>query len=128
MAIGVLQVELEIDDALSLKDKRRIVNSLKDRLHHEHMVSVAETASQDNPRLATLGIVLAASDARYAQSVLQRILNKLQQHRDCVLSDHDLRVLTGDTPGYNPGATPGDSASEPQSPDDPDDENDEPSH
>jgi uncharacterized protein YlxP (DUF503 family) len=42
MTIGVLQLELRIGDAMSLKDKRRVIKSLKDRIAHGHNVSIAE--------------------------------------------------------------------------------------
>ena len=41
MTIGVLQLEIGIGDAMSLKDKRRVVKSLKDRIAHGHNVSIA---------------------------------------------------------------------------------------
>ena len=95
MIIGILQLELTIDGSESLKDKRRVIASLKDRLHREHQVSVAEVAQQDNRRVARLGIALAAGDVPYCQSVLDRILDKVQMHRQCVLSDHSVEILTG---------------------------------
>ncbi len=95
MVIGVLQVELAIDGATSLKDKRRVVASVKDRLHREHQVSVAEIGSSDDFRTAVLGIVMAASDVTYCQSVLDRILNKVRDARGCVLGDHTREILTG---------------------------------
>ncbi|HIB63657.1 MAG TPA: DUF503 family protein, partial [Phycisphaerales bacterium] len=39
MIVGVMQVEIAIDWSQSLKDKRRVVKSLRDTLHHHHMVS-----------------------------------------------------------------------------------------
>jgi len=95
MVIGILQVELSIDWATSLKDKRRVVNSLKDKLHRKHMVSVAEVADQDNCRVARLGIVLASSSVPHAQSSLDRIVDKLRNARDCVLADHAIELLSG---------------------------------
>jgi len=95
MVIGILQVELAIDGSRSLKDKRRVVSGLKDRLHREHQVSVAEVGSQDDRELATLGVVLAASDVPYCQSVLDRVLEKVRLTRDCVLRDHMVEILTG---------------------------------
>lgn len=95
MVVGILQVELSVDDAVSLKDKRRVVASLKDRLHREHQVSVAEVDSLDDPCTAVLGIVLACNDVARCQSVLDRILDKLSQCSDCVLSDHRKEILTG---------------------------------
>ncbi len=98
MVIGVLQVELTIPGSENLKDKRRVVLSLKTKLHQEHMVSVAETGTLDSVRTATLGIVLAATDVSFAQSVLSNIQRKIQSHRDCVLADASLQFLTGIDP------------------------------
>lgn len=95
MVVGILQIELALDWAQSLKDKRRVVRSLKDRLHREHQVSVAEVQSQQHARTATLGIALAASDVRHAQSVLDHILAKVSHQKDCVLRDHRQEILTG---------------------------------
>ena len=95
MIVGILQVELSIDWAQSLKDKRSVVASIKDQLHHEHMVSVAEVGALDDCRTAMLGIVMASSDLSKCMSVLDRIVDKLRVHRDCVLADHKMELLTG---------------------------------
>ena len=95
MVIGVLQVELTIDASQSLKDKRRVVKSIKDKLHREHQVSVAEVGQLDNQNIAVLGITMASNDVAYTQSVLDRILDKLKNQRDCYLSDHNKQILTG---------------------------------
>ena len=95
MIVGILQVELTIDAARSLKDKRRVVSSVKDRLHREHQVSVAEVAALDNQRIAVLGITMASNSVAYCQSMLDRILNKLHTQKDCHVSDHQTQILTG---------------------------------
>ena len=95
MVVGILQIELGIAWASTLKDKRSVVRSLKDRLHREHQVSVAEVDSLDNPRSAVLGIVMAASDLKYCQSALDKLLDKLRRGRDFELQDHKLEILTG---------------------------------
>lgn len=95
MVIGILQVELTIDQARSLKDKRRVVSGVKDRLHREHQVSVAEVDAMDNPHHAILGITMASNSVQYCQSTLDRILDKLRAKRDCYVSSHDIQILTG---------------------------------
>ncbi len=95
MVVGILQIELAIEWAGSLKDKRRVVNSLKDRLHREHQVSVAEVEALDEPRRAIIGITLAANSVPRAQSVLDRLLEKLGTHPDCYVSDHRIEILSG---------------------------------
>lgn len=95
MVIGILQVELAIEHAESLKDKRSVVRSLKDRLHREHQVSVAEVDALEEHRRAMLGIAIVGSDVSYIQSVLDRIVDKLREGRDFVLADQDVQILTG---------------------------------
>jgi uncharacterized protein YlxP (DUF503 family) len=95
--VGILQVELAIDGAQSLKDKRRVVSSVKARLHRQHQVSVAEVGTLDEHTRATLGIVMAASDVGVCQSMLDRIMDQLRQQRDCYVSDHSKQILTGMT-------------------------------
>ena len=95
MIVGILQVELSIDHARSLKDKRRVVSSLKDRIHREQQVSVAEVDAHDVHTLARLGVAVASSSVPHCQGVLDRVLAKIRHHRDCVLSDHTTEILTG---------------------------------
>lgn len=95
MVIGVLQVELLIDGPESLKDKRRVVSSLKDRLHREHQVSVAEVDAQDDMTTAVLGITMASTSVPHAQGVLDGVLNKLRDGRGWSLGDHCAQVITG---------------------------------
>ena len=95
MVIGVLQFDLLIHDAQSLKDKRRVVSSLKDRLHREHQVSVAEVALQDNRSIARLGLALVGSDGGYVGQTLDRITAKLRETPDAELGDVSREIIQG---------------------------------
>ncbi|WP_428389640.1 DUF503 domain-containing protein [Mucisphaera sp.] len=95
MVVGILQLELTIEGAVSLKDKRRVVRSLKDRLHHDHRVSVAEVGHQDVHQTALLGVALASSDVTTAQSVLDKLVDRIRIGRGYVLSDHRIEILSG---------------------------------
>ena len=95
MVVGILQIEIKVDGSRSLKDKRRVVVGLKDRLHREHQVSVAEVDGLDNPTTAVLGITMASNDARHCQSTLDRLLDKIRFGRDYEMIDHKLEILTG---------------------------------
>ncbi|UCD24598.1 MAG: DUF503 domain-containing protein [Gemmatimonadota bacterium] len=70
MVVGVATWELHLAGCRSLKDKRRILKSLKDRLHRRLNVSVAETAHQDTWQRAELTCCVVATDRRQAESVL----------------------------------------------------------
>ncbi len=96
MIVGILQVELTIDAARSLKDKRRVVASVKETLHREHQVSVAEVDALEDHHRAILGVTMASNSATQCQSTFDRILAKLKVKRDCYLSDHRTEILTGE--------------------------------
>ena len=73
MVVGVIAWELEIFGAQSLKEKRSVVKSLKDRLHDRFNVSVAETGQQDVWQRAELTDCVVAGEQRHADSVLQSL-------------------------------------------------------
>lgn len=97
MKIAILQFELLIDGAFSLKDKRRVVRSLKDRLHREHLVSVAEVGSQDVWNLATMGLAAVSGDAAYLASMMDRIEEKLASFPDARLGSISREILDVDS-------------------------------
>jgi len=74
MYIGVLEIEILIDESFSLKDKRSIVKSIKDRLHRERMVSVAEVAAQHHQRFAVLGVCVCAPSSDRARESLESVV------------------------------------------------------
>lgn len=108
MIIGILQFELLIHGSESLKDKRRVVRSVKDRLHREHQVSVAEIATQDSLNVATLGLAFVGSDGRHVGEVLDQITAKLRAVPDAELGDVSRELLRGRA-GEISGQTPADA-------------------
>jgi hypothetical protein len=72
-AIGVLTLELRIESSHSLKEKRHVVQSLKERLRHKFNVSVAEIAHQDLWQRATVAAVTVSSDRENAEKVLRSV-------------------------------------------------------
>jgi uncharacterized protein len=93
MVIGILQFELLIRGAESLKDKRRVVSSLKDKLHREHQVSVAEVALQDRIGAARMALALVGSDGKHVGQTLDRITTKLRALGDAELGSVSREVL-----------------------------------
>jgi uncharacterized protein YlxP (DUF503 family) len=70
MVVGVIDWELEIHGCQSLKEKRSVLKSLKDRLHNRLNVSVAETGHQDVWQRAELTACVVSTERRHADSVL----------------------------------------------------------
>ena len=75
MTIGVLQLELGVIDAMSLKDKRRVIKSIKDRIAHAHNVSIAEVGALDEHRRSILGVAMVSNDSRYVEGALSKLVD-----------------------------------------------------
>jgi len=72
-SVGVLTLELRLENSFSLKDKRQVVRSLKDRLRRKFNVAVAEIDYQDLWQRAALAAVTVSSDHNYAEKLLQSV-------------------------------------------------------
>jgi uncharacterized protein YlxP (DUF503 family) len=70
VVVGVRTWELHLAGCQSLKDKRRVVRSLKDRLHQRFNVSAAEVDHQDLWQRAALACSVVTTDRRHAEEVL----------------------------------------------------------
>lgn len=71
MIVGLMTWELHLEGCHSLKDKRHVVKSLKDRLHQRFNVSAAETGHHDVWQRAELSACVVATDRRHAEEVLR---------------------------------------------------------
>ena len=78
MAVGVCTVELYMPDGHSLKSKRQILMSLKDRLRGKFNVSVAEVGDQELWQKAVLGIACVANERSYVTQVLDQAVNVIR--------------------------------------------------
>jgi len=81
MVIGVCQVELLIAEASSIKDKRRVVRSVVQRLRSKFNVAVAEVEGLDSWYSARLGIVCVSNESSHAASMISSVLAWLEAER-----------------------------------------------
>jgi len=93
MHVGILQIELGIGDAMSLKDKRRVVLSLKDRIAHGHNVSIAEVGALDEHRRAILGIAMVSKDKAYVEGGLTKLVDFIRMTTSVNLIDYSIEIL-----------------------------------
>jgi len=93
MVVGTLNLKLAIFGAYSLKDKRRAVNSLKDRLKSRFNVSVAEVGSLDRWQQAEIGVALVANDGQFVRSVLDKLVEYVRQDTWTSLVDCEREIF-----------------------------------
>ena len=78
MVVGCLQITLSIDAADSLKEKRSVVKRLVERTKNRFNVAVAEVGANDEHRRAILGVVTVANDGPFVNSVLDKVLDYIE--------------------------------------------------
>lgn len=78
MVVGICTVELLIPESQSLKDKRQVLHSMKDRLRGKFNLSIAEVDGQDLWQKAVLGMACVANDGGHVEQVLEQALNVIK--------------------------------------------------
>ena len=93
MIIGLVTARISIPDARSLKDKRSVVRSIKDRALNKMNVSVAEVGRQDLWKTAELAFVTVAADSTIVQSRIADVSKFLRANPRYVLIDLHTQML-----------------------------------
>lgn len=93
MVVGLLQVELTIPSADSLKAKRMVLKSVKDRVRRHFNVSIAEVEDNDQWQSAVLAIAIVSNDRRFANQVLSKVADFIESSRDLVVEDYQLGLM-----------------------------------
>ncbi|HVH86556.1 MAG TPA: DUF503 domain-containing protein [Terriglobales bacterium] len=95
MAIAVLTLELRIEAAASLKDKRQVLRSLKDKLRARFNVSVAELGETNLWQRATIGVVSISSSRDYLAGLMEQVeraANRIANDNGAELTDSYVEV------------------------------------
>jgi len=93
MIVGVLKVSLLLRESHSLKDKRRVIRSIKDRVRSRMNVSSAEVASQDLHQRADLAAVTVSESRSHTEQVLMDVLKVIDRAPAAERFDTDLEYL-----------------------------------
>jgi uncharacterized protein len=105
--VGVLRLVLRVPDARSLKEKRRGVAAVRDRLRARHDLSVAEVGHLEDHQRAVLAVAMTANDPRFLRSALDGIAAQVRGWHAAIVEDDRVMVMRADdsapAAGY-PGA------------------------
>jgi uncharacterized protein YlxP (DUF503 family) len=92
VVVGLLSVDLFISDAASLKDRRRVVKSLLDRLTDRHNVAAADLGP-DRATQATLAVTTVANEEAHVHRVLNAALNMIRSEPRAVCERAEIEIL-----------------------------------
>jgi uncharacterized protein YlxP (DUF503 family) len=95
MIVGVSSFELHFPSSRSLKDKRRIVKSLVDRLYQRYRVSVAETGFHDLHQRAEITVAVVTNGEGEMENMMAEIRSLVEREPEAFLTHWDPQILEG---------------------------------
>lgn len=96
MIVGVSIFELHLHSSRSLKDKRRVVKSLVDRIHQRFRVSIAETGFHDLHQRAEIAMAVVVSGGESEmENLMEEVRNLVESVPEAFLTRWDPEILEG---------------------------------
>ena len=96
MIVGVSIFELHLPSSRSLKDKRRVVKSLVDRIHQKFRVSIAETGFHDLHQRAEIAMAVVTSGGEgEMENLMEEVRNLVESVPEAFLTRWDPEILEG---------------------------------
>ena len=92
MFVGIVRIELHIPGSSSLKDKRSVVRSLKERIRSRVHAAVAEVDHQDLWQRATIAVAAVGPDQHQLRRVMHAVATRVDAWAEVEVIDRDLRV------------------------------------
>ncbi|NLX71019.1 MAG: DUF503 domain-containing protein [Clostridiales bacterium] len=93
MVIGVCKIHLYIDEVFSLKEKRRIVKSITQRLRSRFNASIAEVDLNDKWKNAVIGIACISNNGGHMDSTLSSIVNFIENDGRVIVTDYSTEKI-----------------------------------
>ena len=93
MVIGFCRLVLYLPDSGSLKNKRSILEGLRQRVRNRFNVSVSEIDDNELWQKAQLGIAIVCNESRYANQVLSKVVEFVQADHRLELLDYSLEIM-----------------------------------
>lgn len=93
MIVGILTVELRMPGNSSLKEKRMVIKSLKDKIRDRFNVSIAEIDDHDKWQVATFGIAYIGTDKVHVDAALSKVVDFVKEYRQVDLINYNTELL-----------------------------------
>lgn len=88
-----MRIVLNVPGARSLKDRRRVVHSFRDRVRARMSVSIAEVGDLERYQVATLGVSVVARDSQHCSELLSEVSGEARRLRDALLIDLTTEIV-----------------------------------
>jgi uncharacterized protein len=95
MIVGISSFELHLPASRSLKDKRRVVKSLVDKIHQRFRVSIAETDFHDLHQRAEISMAVVTNREAEMDNLMEEIRSLVENQPEAFLTRWDPQILEG---------------------------------
>jgi len=85
MKVGIVTLVIEIPSSFSLKDKRRVLNSIKSKLKNRFNISISEIGEKDFWNRAELGIAIISDNTSFCNQQLGKVMEFIEKLPDIVI-------------------------------------------
>ena len=92
MVVSMIQLIISLPDVTSIKEKRRIVKSLKDKLISRYKITCAEVDLQDSLAFSQIGAAIVSNSRRHGEAVMQKVLHFVEE--DVPGRLHDVQIMS----------------------------------
>ena len=87
LVVSILHLALDLDYVDSLKEKRSVVKSLKDRIQQRFKISVAEVDNHDSLARASIAAAVVSNSRSHGETVLAKVLHFAEENADARVAD-----------------------------------------
>ena len=87
MVVSMIQIIFEIPDALNIKEKRRIIKSVIEKMRRRFQMSAAEIDLQDSLSFAQIGGALVSNSRTFGETVLRKAFNMIEKETPVRIQD-----------------------------------------
>ena len=91
--VGVLKIDFHVTNSMSLKQKRFVLKSLKDRIRRSFNVSVSEVDNHDKWQAATIGVSCLSNDKAHVDSTLNRVRDVFEKNKNIIVNDYQTEII-----------------------------------
>ncbi|MGB9858575.1 MAG: DUF503 domain-containing protein [Moorellaceae bacterium] len=93
MVVGVCTIEIRLPGAMTLKDKRRVIKGLLERIRQRYQVAAAEVDYQEYYSRATLGIACVSNAGGHADQILAAVVRFIEAQSELEVLEYHTELL-----------------------------------
>jgi uncharacterized protein YlxP (DUF503 family) len=91
--VGICIIHFSLFDSDSLKDKRKIINSIKERVKNKFNVSISEIGENDNYKRGIVGISYISNNSKVANQVLSKIVDYIEDSFYIEINNYEIEII-----------------------------------